>query len=227
MVRVLKWQHFYSTINAKAMKTVLPALLILLLSACANSQQQTTQNNRLVGGPCEGCEALFEYGSKPLRAVDTLPDFAEATNKIKVTGTVFKSDGKTPAAGVILYVYHTNAGGVYATKGNEEGWARRHGYIRGWVKTGTDGRYTFYTFKPGTYPTRDAPAHIHLTVQEPDGKYYWLHDYHFEGDPLLTGRELNPTAPRGGSNGLLRLQNEGNILVGRRDIVLGKNVSGY
>ena len=209
------------------MKPVLPALLILLLSACANSQQQGIQNTRLVGGPCEGCEALFEYGNKPLRAVDTLPTFAAANNKIKVTGTVFQNDGKTPANGVILYVYHTDAGGVYPTKGNEEGWARRHGYLRGWVKTGADGRYTFYTFKPGTYPTRDAPAHIHITVMEPDGKYYWLNDFHFEGDSLLTNRELSPSAPRGGSNGILRLQSEGGLQVGRRDIVLGKNISGY
>ena len=209
------------------MKPVLPALLVLLLSSCANSQQQTAQNSRLVGGPCEGCEALFEYGNKPLHAVDTLPTFAEAANKIKVTGTVFKSDGQTPAPGVILYVYHTDAGGEYPKKGNEEGWARRHGYIRGWVKTGADGRYTFYTFKPGTYPTRDAPAHIHITVMEPDGKYYYLNDYHFEGDTLLTERELNPSAPRGGGNGLLRLQNEEGLQVGKRDIVLGKNISGY
>ena len=215
------YQIIYSS-----MKWVSFLLPVLLLSACANSQQQVGQS-RLVGGPCEGCEAVFEYGSKPLSPTDTLPDFNTPGTKIKITGTIYQSDGKTPARDVVLYIYHTDETGVYPTRGTEEGWARRHGYIRGWVKTGQDGRYTFYTQKPGSYPSRSAPAHIHATVLEPDGKYYWLHDYHFEGDTLLTPNELNPRAPRGGGSGLLNLRKEAGLMVGQRDIVLGKNVSGY
>ncbi|MFD3003338.1 hypothetical protein ACFS7Z_23460 [Pontibacter toksunensis] len=50
------------------------------------------------------------------------------------------------------------------------------------MKTDRDSKYTFYTLKPGIYPNRTSLAHIHLTVLEPDGKYYWLEDYQFEGD---------------------------------------------
>ena len=126
---------------------------------------------------------------------------------------------------MILYIYHTNQKGIYAAKNGATGWGKIHGYIRGWIKTGTDGKYTFYTLKPGIYPDRSSPAHIHVTIMEPDGKYYWLGSYHFEGDTLLTKKEIDPESPRGGSSGLLTLRKEGMLLVGQRDIILGKNVS--
>ena len=201
-------------------------LSLIFLTSC---QPQTTDKNkaRLVGGACEGCEAVFEYGDKLLSPIDTLPDFNESGTKIKITGTIYKNDGKTPAKDVILYVYHTDQNGIYAARGDEKGWGKRHGYIRGWIKTGDDGKYTFYTLKPGIYPNRTSPAHIHPTILEANGKYYWIGSYHFEGDPLLTENEISPKSPRGGSSGLISLTKEGNILVGRRDIVLGKNIKDY
>ena len=117
--------------------------------------------------------------------MDTLPDFNDQGMRIKVMGTIYQRDGKTPAKDVILYIYHTDQQGIYATKGDEQGWGKRHGYIRGWIKTGEDGKYAFYTLKPGIYPSRDNPAHIHPIILEPDGKYYWLGSYHFAGDTLL------------------------------------------
>lgn len=197
-------------------------LLTIWLISCASSQNQN--NFRLVGGPCEGCEAIFEYKDRELRAVDTLPDFNDQGLQIKVTGTIYQKDGKKPAKDVILYIYHTDQNGRYATKGDESGWAKRHGYIRGWVKTDSQGKYAFYTLKPGVYPDRSSPAHIHPIMLEPNGKYYWLWSYHFEVDSLLTKKETNPDAPRGGSSGLLTLKKQGDIWVGKRDFILGKNI---
>lgn len=199
-------------------------LLIFISAMSCHAQDKKKLTPRLVGGPCEGCEAVFEYGNKTLSPVDTLPGFNDPGPKLKVSGTIFKNDGKTPAEGVILYIYHTNPKGIYPTKGNETGWARRHGYLQGWVKTAADGKYTFYTLKPGTYPGRAAPAHIHPTILEPDGAYYWLDSYHFAGDPLLTEKEIAPEAPRGGSSGLLKLKKDGTLLIGERDIILGRNI---
>lgn len=200
-------------------------LSIVLLSSCASSQNQTAP--KLVGGPCEGCEAIFEYGDRVLSSVDTLPDFNHPGTKIKITGTIYQSDGTTPAENVILYVYHTNQEGIYATRGGETGWAKRHGYIRGWVKTDKNGKYAFYTLKPGVYPSRSEPAHIHPTILEPNGKYYWLESYLFAGDPLLTETEINPESPRGGSSGLISLRTEEGIMVGTRDFILGRNIPNY
>lgn len=200
--------------------------LTALLPSNASTQDRIKSDFRLAGR-CEGCEAVFEYGNRELSPVDSLPDFDDPGVKIKVTGTIYQNDGKTPAAGVILYIYHTDQNGIYATREGETGWGKRHGYIRGWVKTGDDGKYAFYTLKPGTYPDRSMPAHIHPTVLEPNGTYYWLGSYHFEGDPLLTERELSPKSPRGGSSGLLSLRKDGELWVGVRDIILGRNVPDY
>jgi len=149
------------------MKNLSIIFLIIIFnssSACSQEDKHEKENEKneidfqLVGGPCEGCEAIFEYGSMELYPTDTLPDFYDEGTKIKLTGTIYENDGKTPARGVILYIYHTDQSGIYPTKGSETGWARRHGYIRGWIKTGNDGKYTFYTLKPGAYPSRDTPV---------------------------------------------------------------------
>ena len=202
-------------------------MLIILLSSCGLSQNQDEENYTLVGGPCEGCEAVFEHGDRELFPVDTLLDFNNNGPKLKLVGTIYKSDGITPAENVILYIYHTDQNGIYPTKGNKTGWAKRHGYIRGWIKTNNDGKYTFYTLKPGSYPNRSAPAHIHPVILEPNGKYYWIDEYLFEDDPLLTEKDISKTSPRGGSSGILSLKKDGDLWVGERDIILGKNVPDY
>lgn len=208
-------------------KLILALTFLLLFTMCSHSQTKSEAEGKLIGSPCEGCESIFEYGNKKLQPTDTLPDFQNTGIKVKVTGTVYLPNGTTPAKDVILYIYHTDQSGEYATKGGETGWAKRHGYIRGWVKTDESGRYTFYTLKPGIYPNRTSPAHIHLTVLEPGGKYYWLESFYFEGDPLLTQQETIPDAPRGGTKGVVKLQKEGGLWIGTRDIVLGKNIPNY
>lgn len=210
-------------------KIILPLLILSLFPSPGVSQEISIENAVLAGGPCEGCEAVFEFGEQELTSVDTLPGFDDQGSKLKVTGTIYQPDGKTPAPGVVLYIYHTNQEGIYATRGGETGWARRHGYIRGWIKTGEDGKYTFYTLKPGTYPSRSEPAHIHPVILEPDGKYYWLGSYFFADDPLITKevRQESTNSPRGGSPGILILREEENLLIGERDFILGFNIPDY
>ena len=189
-------------------------------------KKQQSQNIIISQDSCEGCEAIYEYGDKLLIEIDTLPKFKELKPKIKLTGTVYQQDGKTPAKDVILYIYQTNKEGIYETKGDEKGWAKRHGFIRGWIKTNRKGEYTFYTFRPAAYPNRRAPEHIHLTVKEPNRKEYYLDDFLFDDDPLLTSDERKRFTNRGGS-GVLKLALDDNILVGKRDIILGKNIPNY
>ena len=200
-------------------------IALLSLSIVNNSCAQA-DNYRLVGD-CEGCEGVFDYGERPLNPIDTLPGFQDSDEKIKITGIIYKPDGASPAEGVILYIYQTNKEGVYPTRGNEKDWAKRHGYIRGWVRTDRMGRYTFYTLKPGTYPNRTDAAHIHPIILEPNGKYYWVDEFLFEGDPLITARQQSPQAPVGGTSGMLKLKKEGELWVGERNFILGRNVKGY
>jgi len=199
-------------------------MLVMMVTSC-NSQTESNQNE-LIGGGCEGCEAIFEYGNQQLTAIDTLPKFRETEPKLKITGIVYQKDGKTPAENVILYIYQTNRNGVYEKKGDEEGWAKRHGYIRGWIKTGKDGKYTFYTFRPATYPNRDEPEHIHITTKEPNKNEYYIDEYVFDDDPLLTQEKRNALENRGGS-GIAKPEVQNGILTIKRNIILGLNIPNY
>ncbi len=199
------------------------AIYLLVVFGLASCNAQTL---KIVGGGCEGCEAIYEYGDKKLTPTDTLPEYENNEPKLKITGTVFKNDGKTPAENVILYIYHTNRNGIYETKGDETGWAKRHGFIRGWVKTDKNGQYTFYTFRPGAYPDGSEPEHIHLTVKEPNKNEYYLDDYLFEDDLLLTQQTRKKLKNRGGS-GIMKPKVKNGILAIERNITLGKNIPNY
>ncbi len=201
-------------------------LSILLLTVTSCQSQPESNRNQIVGGGCEGCAAVFEYGNKTLTSIDTLPAFNKTEPKLKITGTVYKKDGKTPAENVILYIYQTNRAGIYQTKGDEQGWAKRHGYIRGWIKTEADGKYTFYTFRPAAYPDGREPEHIHITVKEPEKNEYYLDEYVFVDDPLLTRDEINSLEKRGGS-GIITPTLQNGILTAKRNIMLGLNIPNY
>jgi protocatechuate 3,4-dioxygenase beta subunit len=159
--------------------------------------------------------------------VETLPDYNESGPKIEISGTIFKKDGKTPAKDVILYIYHTDQKGYYSTKGKETGQGKRHGYIRGWIKTEADGKYKFYTLKPAPYPKRNAPAHIHAVIKEPDLKEYWIDEYLFDDDPLLTKEKRSLPEGRGGPGIIVLVEDKNGTLQCHRDIVLGKNIPNY
>ena len=213
------------------MTNLIPLSILVLISLTACQAQTPSETSRtptqlVVGGPCEGCEALFEYGERTLSPVDTLPGFQENEPKIILTGTVFQADGKTPAAGTILYIYHTDREGYYSGGTNSSTWSRRHGRYRGWVKTDESGRYSFYTFRPAPYPDGQEVEHIHVTVKPTQTNEYYIDEFVFDDDPLLTEARRNRLDNRGGS-GIVHLKKEGDLWKGERDIVLGKNVPGY
>lgn len=169
---------------------------------------------------CEWCGA--PEAPAGLTATLIMPTRGEAGDRLIVEGTVYRPDEKTPAAGVLLYAYQTNVGGVYAKRGNETGNGRRHGYLRGWLRTGADGTYRIETIKPGSYPSRSEPAHIHMTLQPPGEPERYIDDVVFEGDPLLTPEHRARLRQRGGS-GIVRLErNADGTLLATRDIYLGR-----
>lgn len=106
------------------------------------------------------------------------------------------------------------------------GWAKRHGFIRGWIKTDNTGKYTFYTFRPGHYPAGTEPEHIHFTVKEPGKNEPYLDDFVFEDDPLLKSRDNKSFRNRGGS-GVMKPVIKDGILNVHRDIILGLNIPNY
>ena len=61
-------------------------LLVLMLHTGLLLNCQNKNQNKLVGGPCEGCEAIYEYGDQVLKTIDTLPDFKKLPHPIKIVG---------------------------------------------------------------------------------------------------------------------------------------------
>src|SRR6478672_3313088 len=198
------------------------AFLLIPAMACTQSPKGK------IGGPCEGCEAIYESGISfdSLKSSDTLAAFFEPGTRLHIAGKVFQPDGRTPAAGVIIYFYHTDSKGLYATKGNETGWGQRHGFLRGWLKTDANGEYGFFTIRPASYPNSNNPQHIHMTIKEQDKNEYWIDEIHFMDDPLLTPNVKQHFHDRGGS-GLVTLRTKNEILHGERNIILGKNIPAY
>ena len=94
------------------MRSLLLIYFVIFVCNYSYSQTWNDSNAKLVGGPCEGCEAIFEYGNKILNNVDTLPDFNKSEIKLKVMGTIYQADGRTPASGIILYIYQTDQHGI-------------------------------------------------------------------------------------------------------------------
>lgn len=204
------------------MKYIIPLVVsfVLFMSSCVQSQ------NREVGGPCEGCEAANEYGDKILKWSDTISGFDTNSDKIKISGTVLKQDGKTPAKNVILYVYHTDKSGRYPTKASSTGWASHHGYLRTWLKTDAKGRYEFFTTRPASYPNSTVPQHIHITIKEPNVQAYYIDNFYFANDPNITPGILKNDKPRGGS-GVLHLKGNDTLKTATRTIILGLNIPNY
>ncbi len=179
------------------------------------------------GGPCEGCNIMFIGMPLKMDAVDTTQGWLQNKPKLHIEGTVYQKDQKTPAQDVIVYFYHTDPSGRYVSNENITPSARKHGYLRGWVKTGPDGRFSIYTSKPAPYPHENIEAHIHVFVKEPflDVPYY-IDEWVFEDDPLLTDAVKAKLMKRGGS-GILKTRKENDVLVAKQDIVLGLNIPDY
>lgn len=204
------------------MKKMVLVLLALGLFNCSGAQ---SKNDRLVGGGCEACDEMYEDMPKNLHWQTTIAAADEPGERMIVSGTIFKRDGRTPAANVILYVYHTDNRGLYSRSSNQTK-ALRHGHLRGWMKTDAQGRYEFNTIRPASYPNRKAPQHIHPLIKEEGLTRYWIDEYLFEDDPLLTDEEKTKQPQHGGS-GIIRLTKENGVWIGKRDIVLGMNIPGY
>ncbi|KAA0989174.1 dioxygenase family protein [Dyadobacter aurulentus] len=201
----------------------LASFLVITISVTAGFAQ-----NEKVGGPCEGCEAIYE-NTVPFEKLPSFVELPEVSwdgkKPMGINGTVFKADG-TPARDVVLYLYHTNEKGVYPKKGDEKGWAKRHGYLRSWVKTDQKGQYKFGCLRPAPYPGGDEPAHIHATIKEPGINEYYIDEFVFSDDPLLTPEKRAKLENRGGS-GIVQIHDVGNMYKGERNIYLGKNIPDY
>ncbi|WP_341227608.1 intradiol ring-cleavage dioxygenase [uncultured Arcticibacterium sp.] len=208
-------------------------LILMCLNLVSCNGQTTEKQTMALSEDFDKSPPFYYKMPKDLLSKDSSPAFNANGQKILLTGTVYQLDGKTPASGIILYYYQTNAEGVYATKESEERnmpknkLGQTHGYIRGWIKTDVQGKYALYTAMPGTYPSRDEPAHVHISVKEDKMKApYYLDDFVFDNDPILSTRRRNRMENRGGS-GVIRFVEKEDLWIGERNIILGLNIPNY
>ena len=164
--------------------------------------------------------AVFDYSEKQLNNTDTIPDFATKTDKLKITGTIYQSDGKTPASDVILFIHQSDEDGNYELKRDEN--RKRYIHHRGWIKTNTDGQYTFYTFIPGKFLRSKELRQIHRTIKEPGKPEYELTSFFFDDDPLLPDLTLACRAKAVMS--MLKLNKKDGMYVATKDIILKENI---
>jgi protocatechuate 3,4-dioxygenase beta subunit len=150
------------------------------------------------------------------------PKFDLATEKdngelMKISGTVYQVDGKTPAANTLIYLYHTDIEGYYGRTAEEH----KHGRYRGWMLTNKNGSYAFVSIKPAPYPVQRFAAHIHMTVTTPTAREDWIDSILFEGDSLISPREREEAGRRGGFNPIVTLKKgDGGLYYATRDIRL-------
>jgi len=188
-----------------------------VLAFLASRRQDYLQQAQVTA--CEWCGA--QDAPDDLSWQTTIPPDNEPGEPLIIEGRVFQPNGRTPAEDVLIYVYHTNSEGIYPKRGNETGNGRRHGYLRGWMKTGPDGRYRFTTIRPAGYPGRPDPAHIHITLTPPGEEEYWIDSYWFEGDPRITNKMRKRRTRPAGDLGMISLKKDDQgRWRGKRDIVL-------
>ena len=214
---------------------ILPGFLSLIFLSCQAQQNQDASssptrapNMRSLGSQsCEDCELMFVNMPDNILSSDTTDGWFEPGQKLKISGTVLQPDQETPAPGVIVYYYHTDQKGYYAPGNKPDAGSHKHGRLRGWVKTGVDGQYSIYTSRPAQYPDNKFEAHIHVIIKESDlNSPYWIDEWVFDDDPLLTPANKSRMENRGGS-GVLEIKYEGDLQVTYHDIILGLNIPGY
>jgi protocatechuate 3,4-dioxygenase beta subunit len=220
------------------MKNLFSFLILIVANTVAcNSQNKKAQKSENVdnniGGSLENREFVYSGIQKNISNTDTSTGWVLQGQKLLLTGTVFQPDGRTPAPGVLVYYYQTNTDGRYIHKPDEKrsmvpnSLGQTHGYIRGWVKTDSTGKYSIYTVRPGPYPDGTELAHIHLTVKEPNEiPEYYIDDIVFDDDVLMTTKKRIKMENRAGT-GVVRLIEKGQISIGERNIYLGLNIPNY
>lgn len=150
-------------------------------------------------------ELLLLFCATPLRASGigdgpcataastiTIAGLDEPGQRMVVSGQVFLPDGRTPAAGIIMFVWHTDAKGLYSEDGSVF-----HPRLRGWMKTDAEGRYEYRTIRPAPYPRRNTPAHVHIQFWGPGIAAQFAQELNFADDSLLKAEDRRRSAELG------------------------------
>lgn len=212
------------------MSRIAPAILAFcaLCLAVPCPAQPVTGDEPIVGGPCEGCELVFEGIPDTLYSQARIAPANEPGEPLRIEGRVLGPDG-APAPGTVIYAYHTDDDGIYPERGVwSERAERRHGSLRAWVRADEEGRYRFLTVRPASYPNSSNPQHVHLHVIETDRCTYWIDSIVFDDDPLLAPQSQQQRESGRGGNGVVSPERDGKgTWVVERNVILGQEIPNY
>ena len=110
--------------------------------------------------------------------------------RIKVSGKVMDEYG-VPLRAVLIEIWQANSAGRYIHKEEIHDAPLDPNFLgAGRMLTDNDGRYTFYTIKPGAYPWGNhynawRPNHIHFSVIGHQIGHRLVTQMYFPGDPLF------------------------------------------
>ncbi len=110
--------------------------------------------------------------------------------RIVVTGRVLDEDGR-PQPNMLIEIWQANAAGRYVHVVDQHPAPLDPNFLGGGrCVTDSEGRYKFYTIKPGAYPWGNhhnawRPAHIHFSLFGPSLSTRLVTQMYFPGDPLL------------------------------------------
>jgi protocatechuate 3,4-dioxygenase beta subunit len=160
---------------------------------------------------------IYDRAEDQLSNTDTIPDFRSKVNKLKLTGTVYQSDGVTPAKDVIIFIEQADENGDFDLRRSGD---ERYVFHRSWVKTDANGKYTFYTFVPGNDRLYNQMSQIFPIIKEKSKEEVQLASLLFDNDPLLTKRCRKRLTKKGGENRILTTTSKDGLLIAEKDIVL-------
>lgn len=110
---------------------------------------------------------------------------SEPGDPLVIDGRVFQRDGRTPASGITVFAYQTDAHGLYDKPGTPpHSWR-----LKGWAVTDAEGRFQFRTIRPASYPNSTVAQHVHLHLEGPGVQRRWTTELQFADDPKLSARE--------------------------------------
>ncbi len=151
-------------------------------------------------GPVYGHDALHPLDNDLTR--NAARNGEPLGQRIVVHGRLLDEDGR-PVRNSLVEIWQANAAGRYIHKVDQHPAPidpNFHGAGR--CVTDDDGRYKFYTIKPGAYPWGNhpnawRPNHIHFSLFGPSFATRLVTQMYFPGDPLLALDPIYNSAPEG------------------------------
>ena len=157
-----------------------------------------------------------------LTHTDTIPEYGSKIEKLKIHGTIYQSDGVTPASDVIFYIEQADENGDFQMRGEK---GDKYVYHSGTIKTDAEGKYTFFTFVPGNDRRYNQLSQLYPAVKEPSKPAYFLPTLLFDNDPLLTRKCRKRMAKKDDVSRILKPKSIDGLLVVEKDIVLPEAVN--